>query len=87
MHERYDSRNTISDYFKQRSNSGNPEHKNGDQNPKGFVVRGAPWEQPARNGGQQVPDSADTQDFPSLGVASNGSDKQGSAAWGAWGRN
>ena len=87
MRERYNSRNTISDYFAQQPN-GN--EAGGQKNTKGFVVRGAPWEQqPGKNGPQQVPDSSDTQDFPSLGggAEAKANGKQGSTPWGPWGRN
>jgi len=88
VRERYNDRNTISDYFAQKSNAKN--EAGGQMNTKGFVVRGAPWEQQSgRNGPQQVPDSSDTHDFPSLGLGSDAkaNGKQGSAAWGPWSRN
>lgn len=48
----------------------------------GFVVKGAPWN-------QQMPDTSNSEEFPSMGPASGGDGENGGAGGSsaAWGRN
>jgi rRNA processing protein Krr1/Pno1 len=77
-----------------RQSTGNEAHSNG--NAKGFVVRGAPWEQQqqqqqSRGGNnnnkqaslpdEPVPDTSNMEDFPTMTAAVNGTDTQ-KPTWG-----
>lgn len=73
-----------------RISSGNEANSNG--NAKGFVVRGAPWEQQPSSGGggrgkqaalpdEPVPDTSNMEDFPTMTAAVNGTDTQ-KPTWG-----
>jgi len=64
-----------------RNGSGSDRKEKKEKQNNGFVVQGAPWEQP--------PDTQSTEDFPTFGSAAN-SNNEGSrpisSAWGSRGR-
>ncbi len=62
------------------SNRGGDSNHNS-QNGKGFVVRGAPWENGQSSESSAIPDTANMEDFPMISTAPNASTSQKST-WG-----